>query len=98
MSLLKTNETKNYRKSIRVRNVSGGQRKPRKQSKEKIIKATEDRIIRDIRNFFEKEEEDYYKPVRVGNFWSKLILNAKVMVIEIKPSQSKNTSMKVSLT
>ena len=29
-----------------------------------------DREIRDIRNFFEHEEEDYYKPVRVGNFWS----------------------------
>ena len=29
-----------------------------------------DRIIRDIRNLFEHEEEDYYKPVRVGNFWS----------------------------
>ena len=28
------------------------------------------RIIRDIRNLFEHEEEDYYKPVRVGNFWS----------------------------
>ena len=22
------------------------------------------------RNLFEYEEEDYYKPVRVGNFWS----------------------------
>ena len=31
-----------------------------------------DRVIRDIRNFFEHEgEEDYYKPVRLGNFWSK---------------------------
>ena len=27
------------------------------------------RIIRDTRNFFEHEEENYYKPVRVGNFW-----------------------------
>ena len=27
------------------------------------------RDIRDIRNLFEHEEEDY-KPVRVGNFWS----------------------------
>ena len=26
-------------------------------------------IIRDIRNFFE-HEEDCYKPVRVGSFWS----------------------------
>ena len=32
--------------------------------------AIKDRIIRDIRNLFEHEEEDYYKPVRAGNFWS----------------------------
>ena len=29
------------------------------------------RIIRYIRNLFEQEKEDYYKPVRVGKFWSK---------------------------
>ena len=28
-------------------------------------------IIRHIRNFFEQEKEDYYKSVRVGNFWSR---------------------------
>ena len=28
-------------------------------------------ILRDIRNLFEhEEEENYYKPVRVSNFWS----------------------------
>ena len=27
-------------------------------------------MIRDIRNHFEHEEEDFYKPVRIGNFWS----------------------------
>ena len=32
--------------------------------------AIKNRVIRDIRNFFEHEEEDYFKPVRVGNFWS----------------------------
>ena len=39
---------------------------------DKKAKAIEDRIIRDIKNFFqhEKEEENYYKPVRVINFWS----------------------------
>ena len=26
-------------------------------------------ILRDIKNLFEYEEEDYYKPVRVGHFW-----------------------------
>ena len=28
------------------------------------------KILRDIRNIFEHEEEVYYKPVRAGNFWS----------------------------
>ena len=32
-------------------------------------KKIKDRIIRDTRNLFE-HEEDYYKPVRVGNSWS----------------------------
>ena len=34
-------------------------------------KAIKDRTIRDIRNLLEHgKEEKYYKPVRVGNFWS----------------------------
>ena len=33
-------------------------------------KTIKDRIIRDIRNLFEYEEEYYYKSVRVGNSWS----------------------------
>ena len=34
-------------------------------------KAIKDRIIRDIRNLLEhEEEENYYKPVKVDNFWS----------------------------
>ena len=37
---------------------------------EKRNKAFKNRIIRDIRNLLEHEVEDYYKPVRVGNFWS----------------------------
>ena len=37
---------------------------------EKETKVTEDRILRDIKNFFEHEEENYYKPQRVSNFWS----------------------------
>ena len=32
--------------------------------------AIKDKIIRDIRNFFELENEGYYKPIRVGSFWS----------------------------
>ena len=40
----------------------------KKQSDDKIIKSIEDRTIRDIQNLF-KQEEDYYKPVRVGNVY-----------------------------
>ena len=40
----------------------------RLQKENKAIKYI---ILRDIRNFFKhKEEENYYKPVRVSNFWS----------------------------
>ena len=28
------------------------------------------KITRDIRTLFEQEEEDYYKPKRVSNFWN----------------------------
>ena len=34
-------------------------------------KAIKDRILSDIRNLFEYEEENYYKLARVNNFWSK---------------------------
>ena len=39
---------------------------------EKETKAIKDRILRDIKNIFEheKEEENYYKSVRVSYFWS----------------------------
>ena len=39
---------------------------------EKETKTIKDRILRDIKNLFEheEEEENYYKPVRVSNFWS----------------------------
>ena len=32
------------------------------------LKAIKDRILRDIKNIFEREEETYYQPVRVNNF------------------------------
>ena len=58
---------------------------------EKETKAIKDRILRYIKNFFEreKEEENYYKPVRVSNFWSNNYLNTKVTVIIIKHYQLK---------
>ena len=36
----------------------------------KVNKAIKDKIIRDIRNLFELENKDYYKQIRVSNFYS----------------------------
>ena len=35
--------------------------------RERIIK---DRIIRAVKTLFEQQEEDYYEPERVSNFWN----------------------------
>ena len=61
----------------------------------KESEAIKDKIVRDIRNLLEHEEEDYYKPVRVINFWKTVIINMKVMVIEIKHYQLKNILIKL---
>ena len=37
---------------------------------EEETKAIKDRILGDIKNIFQHEEENYYKPIRVNNFWS----------------------------
>ena len=66
MSLFKTNANENYIKPTRANNVYGGLKNQRRQSEDKMIKATEERIIRDIKNLFELE--DYYKPATVGNY------------------------------
>ena len=33
-------------------------------------RTTKHKIIRDTKTFFQQQEEGYYKPVRVGNFWN----------------------------
>ena len=38
---------------------------------EKENEAIKDRITSDIRDLFDRPKEDYYKLVRVGNFWGK---------------------------
>ena len=60
--------------------------------------AIKDRIITDIRNVFEYEEEHYYNPVILGNFWSNNYINMKVTVIEIKYYQLKNILTKLYRT
>ena len=39
----------------------------KKEVNNRLIK---DRIIKDVRGLFEQEQEDYYKPKRVSNFWN----------------------------
>ena len=46
---------------------------------EKGTKAIKDRIIRDIKNPFEYEEEDYYKPVVTNNFQSNNYIESKII-------------------
>ena len=60
MSLFKTNANKNfyYSKPTRVSDVYGGRKKLRKkQSKEKTIRVIMNRIIRNIKNLSDQEED-----------------------------------------
>ena len=59
-----------------------GKKERKKLEKKEEINNTliKDWVIRDIRILFQQEEEDYYKPKIVRNFYN----NMKVMVIEIK--------------
>ena len=75
MSLFRTNANNDHSKPASVNNVFGDQEKPRKpkmkiQSEDKIIKEINGRKIRDIKNLFDQEQKDCYKPVRVGNVYS----------------------------
>ena len=66
--------------------------------REKETKAIKARIPRDIKNLFEhEEEENYYKPVRVISGVT-VILNMKVIMIEIKHYQLKNILRKLNHT
>ena len=51
-------------------------------------KTITDKIICDIKNLFELENEDYYKPIRLDNFYSNHYIELeplyRVMKIEIK--------------
>ena len=56
---------------------------------EEETKPIKGRILRDIKNLYEhKGEENYYKPVRVCNFWSK-------NYIEHKSNSDKNKTLSV---
>ena len=49
------------------------------------------KVIKDIRNLFEHEEKDYYEP----NSGVTIILNMKIMVIEVKLYQLENILIKL---
>lgn len=42
------------------------------------------RITRDIKNFFEQQKNDNYKPISVRNFGEIIILDMKAMKIKIE--------------
>ena len=48
------------------------------------FKAMKNRITRDIKNFFEQQKNDNYKPISVRNFGEKIILDMKEMKIKIE--------------
>ena len=58
---------------------------------EKKNEAIKDRVIRDIRTFF-KQEDNYYKPIRVVNFWSNNYIE-----YESSGDRNKNLSVKEHL-
>ena len=79
----------------------------------KEIKGIKDIVLRNIKNLFEyeKEEENYYNPVRLNNFWSNdcieyksngdknRILSVEVYIDKIRPSLKDITNdLKKNLT
>ena len=63
----------------------------------KETKPIKNKIIRYIR-ILEHEKVDYYKPVSISSLWSNILLNIKVMAIELKHYQLKNILIKLDHT
>ena len=63
----------------------------------KETKPIKNNIIRYIR-ILEHEKVDYYKPVSISSLWSNILLNIKVMAIELKHYQLKNILIKLDHT
>ena len=107
LSLFETSTPKDYgEKTMYSRGKKPSKPKTQNQFEENIIKSIrnlfklkretktiKDRIIRDVRALFE-QENDYYKPIRVGNFW-----NNNYIVCESNGDKNKkNTLMKLNPT
>ena len=74
-----------------VKTVHGGGKKQSEENKLKVrnfkLKKENETIkdrIRDIRTLSEQEKKGYHKSIKVVNFRIRIILNMKVVVIEIK--------------
>ena len=69
----------------------------RKLRQAKETKVNKGRILRDIKNIFEreKEEENYYRPIRVSNFWSNNYIEYESNGDRIKHHQLKNILIKL---
>ena len=73
----------------------------KKKRKNKIVEKNininnrliKDRVIRDIRTLSKQQEEDYYKPKRVGSFW-----NNNYIEYERNGDKNSNLSLKNILT
>ena len=64
----------------------------------KETEGTKDIVLRNIKNLFEyeKEEENYHKPVRLNNFWSNNYIQYKsVTVIKTEYYQLNNVMIKL---
>ena len=93
LSFEEENIIKNIRNLFRLKKdqnyteIKGIRKLFRQQIETKAIK---NKILIDIENLFEqeREEESYYKPVRVSNFWSK-------NYTEYKSNDDKNKTLSV---
>ena len=92
LSLEEENIIKNIRNLFILKNDK------RKLRQKKETKAIKDWIIRNIKNLFEheKEEENYYKPVRVSNFWSNNYIEYKSNADENKTRSVEEYLNKIS--
>ena len=75
----------NWGKKIDENTVKNTRNLFRLKKENKVIKD----INLDIKNLFAHEENDHYKPVRIGIFWVTIILNMKVTMTEIRHCQLK---------
>ena len=102
MKMERNQENQKYTRKKQKNNQKTAQLKISKivLKQKKGNKTIKDIRIRAIKKLFEleNEEEDYYKPVRVSNFYNNNYIEYESKAIKIKQYQSKNTLMKLNHT